>query len=193
LNATYNFETASNAAVCFKDRFSGVMILRPARNEDLNTVIGWIKDKEACKLWAGPLVRFPFTLASLKKGIEFSEDNTFVMANDAGELLGLGQLLQKENDRIHMARVIVSPLQRGRGFGNQLCRLLIGEGIKRFGNVCFSLNVYSDNTTALKLYQQLGFKPQSTPSDSTPDKGVIYMILKPDHTTRLLSGKNTEI
>ena len=23
--------------------------------EDLNTVISWIKDKEACKLWAGPL------------------------------------------------------------------------------------------------------------------------------------------
>jgi len=32
-----------------------MMILRIAVNEDLNTVISWIKDKEACKLWAGPL------------------------------------------------------------------------------------------------------------------------------------------
>ncbi|MGB5746348.1 MAG: GNAT family N-acetyltransferase [Desulfobacterales bacterium] len=66
------------------------------------------------------------------KDIEFSEDNTFMMKNARGELLGLGQLLEKENDRIHMARVIVSPLQRAKGFGELLCRLLIDEGIKRF-------------------------------------------------------------
>jgi ribosomal protein S18 acetylase RimI-like enzyme len=162
-----------------------MMILRIATNEDLNTLIPWIKDKEACRLWAGPLVRFPLTLQSLKKDIEFSEENTFGMVNDVGELLGLGQLLQKENDRIHMARVIVSPLQRAKGFGELLCRLLIDEGIKQFAKVYFTLNVYSDNTTAVKLYQKLGFKPQPAPSDSTPDKDIVYMVLKPDRTEKL--------
>jgi ribosomal protein S18 acetylase RimI-like enzyme len=157
-----------------------MMILRIATNEDLHALIPWIKDQGACKLWAGPLVRFPLTPAGLKKDIEFSEDNTFVMVNDVGELLGLGQLLLKENDRIHMARVIVSPLQRGRGFGNQLCRLLIDEGLKRFGKVNFTLNVYSNNIAAQKLYRKLGFKPQPLPPDSIPDKDVVYMILKPD-------------
>jgi ribosomal protein S18 acetylase RimI-like enzyme len=107
------------------------------------------------------------------------------MVNDVGELLGLGQLLQKENDRIHMARVIVSPLQRAKGFGELLCRLLIDEGIKQFAKVYFTLNVYSDNTTAVKLYQKLGFKPQPAPSDSTPDKDIVYMVLKPDRTEKL--------
>jgi ribosomal protein S18 acetylase RimI-like enzyme len=162
-----------------------MMILRIATNEDLNTLIPWIKDKEACRLWAGPLVRFPLTLQSLKKDIEFSEENTFGMVNDVGELLGLGQLLQKENDRIHMARVIVSPLQRAKGFGELLCRLLIDEGIKQFAKVYFTLNVYSGNTTAVKLYQKLGFKPQPAPSDSTPDKDIVYMVLKPDRTEKL--------
>ena len=161
------------------------MILRLARSEDLNTLIAWIRDKEVCKLWAGPLVRFPLTLQSLKKDIEFSEENTFGMVNDVGELLGLGQLLQKENDRIHMARVIVSPLQRAQGFGELLCRLLIDEGIKQFAKVYFTLNVYSDNTTAVRLYQKLGFKPQPAPSDSTPDKDIVYMVLKPDRTEKL--------
>ena len=156
------------------------MILRIATNEDLNTLISWIKDKKACNRWAGPFVRFPLTLQSLKKDIEFSEDNTFVMKNTSGELLGLGQLLRKENDRIHMARIIVSPLQRAKGYGNQLCRLLVDEGQKRFGKVYFTLNVYSDNTTAVKLYQKLGFKSQPAPSDSIPDKDVFYMVLKPD-------------
>ena len=157
-----------------------MMILRIARNEDLNTLIRWIKDKEACKLWAGPLVRFPLTLQSLKKDIEFSEENTFAMLNDVGELLGLGQLIEKEGDRIHMARVIVSPLQRAKGFGELLCRLLIDEGLKRFAKVYFSLNVYSDNTAAVKLYQKLGFKPQPAPSGSIPDKDIFFMVLKPD-------------
>ena len=161
------------------------MILRIAINEDLNTLIPWIKDKEACKLWAGPLVRFPLTLQSLKKDIEFSEENTFVMVNEAGELLGLGQLLEKENHRIHMARVIVSPLQRAKGFGELLCRLLIDEGIKRFAKVYFSLNVYSDNTTAVKLYQKLGFKPKVSPSAPLPDEGVVYMVFRPDRPEKL--------
>lgn len=162
-----------------------MMIIRIATDDDLNTLISWIQDKEACRRWAGPFVRFPLTLQDLKKDIEFSEENTFVMKNTGGQLLGFGQLLPKENDRIHMARIIVSPLQRAKGFGNQLCRLLVDEGLKRFGKVYFSLNVYSDNTTAVKVYQKLGFKPQPAPPDPPPDKDVIYMVFKPDLTEKL--------
>ena len=161
-----------------------MMILRIATDEDLNTLISWIKDQGACRLWAGPHVRFPLTLQRLKKDIEFSEENTFVMVNDAGQPVGLGQLLEKENGRIHMARVMVAPPQRAKGLGEMLCRLLIEEGIKRFGNVNFSLNVYSDNTTAVRLYQKLGFKPQPSPSDPSPDKDVIHMVLKPGLTEK---------
>jgi ribosomal protein S18 acetylase RimI-like enzyme len=162
-----------------------MMILRIATNEDLQALIPWIKDQGACKRWAGPHVRFPLTLQNLKNDIEFSEENTFVMVNDAGEPWGLGQLLEKENGRIHLARVIVAPPRRAKGLGEILCRLLIAEGIKRFGNVFFSLNVYSANTAAIKLYQKLGFKPQSAPSDSPPDKDVLYMVFKPDLTEKL--------
>jgi len=162
-----------------------MMILRIAVNEDLNTVISWIKDKEACKLWAGPFVRFPLTLQSLRKDIEYSEENTFMMKNTSGQLLGLGQLLQKENDRIHLARLIVSPLQRGKGFGKLLCRLLIAEGIERFGKVYFTLNVYSANKTAVYLYQKLGFIPHPAPSDSIADQEIVHMVFRPDLTEKL--------
>ena len=60
------------------------MTLRPATAEDLNTAISWIKDKEACKLWAGPLVRFPLSFESLKEDMEFSAKNTFSMVNESG-------------------------------------------------------------------------------------------------------------
>ena len=65
------------------------MILRPTTDEDLSVLISWIKDKDACKLWAGPQVRFPLSLDGLKKDIEFSKENTFSMINNDGEFWGL--------------------------------------------------------------------------------------------------------
>ena len=158
------------------------MILRAASDEDLKTVLVWIRDKEDCKLWAGPMVRFPLTLENLKQDIEFSPGNTFAMQDAGGELLGLGQLLDKGNQRIHMARVIIAPNQRGKGWGDLLCRLLIDEGLKRFEEVYFTLNVYSDNSNAVKLYHKLGFKAKDAPSESIPDKAVVRMALNPDMT-----------
>jgi ribosomal protein S18 acetylase RimI-like enzyme len=58
-------------------------------------------------------------------------------------------------------------------------RLKMPLGMKRFGEVYFSLNVYSNNTTAVKLYQKLGFNPKSAPSDSVGDEEAVYMILIP--------------
>lgn len=153
------------------------MILRPAADEDLKTVISWIKDQKACKLWAGPVVRFPLALQRLKQDIAYSNENTFAMQDAAGKLLGLGQLLDKANNRIHLARIIVAPNRRGKGWGDLLCRLLVDEGLKRFGDVYFTLNVYSDNANAVKLYQKLGFKAAAAPSDSIPDKGIVHMAL----------------
>jgi ribosomal protein S18 acetylase RimI-like enzyme len=158
------------------------MILRPTTDEDLSVLTSWIKDKDACKLWAGPQVRFPLSLDGLKKDMRFSEENTFSMINDDGEFLGLGQLIEKENGRIHLARLIISPIQRGQGFGSLLCRLLMDTGGDRFGSVNFSLNVYSKNTKAVRLYEKLGFKRSSDSPDSSEDQASIHMILKPNHT-----------
>ena len=156
------------------------MILRSSTNDDLSVLISWITDKDACRIWAGPSVRFPLALEPLKQDIHFSEENTFSMLNENGALLGIGQLIQKETCRLHMARVIVSPLQRGKGLGSLLCRLLMSEGRKRFGEINFSLNVYSNNTNALRLYKKLGFKLHPESLGSRGEEKSLYMILKPN-------------
>jgi len=155
------------------------MIIRSSTNDDLRVLISWIKDKDACRVWAGPSVRFPLTLEHLKEDINFSQENTFSMLNKDEALLGIGQLIKKENHRLHMARIIVSPTQRDKGFGGLLCRLLIGEGRKRSGEINFTLNVYPDNTKAIRLYKKLGFEfsPES-PGSSLEEKSM-HMVLKP--------------
>ncbi len=156
------------------------MILRSSTHDDLSLLMSWIKDKDACRLWAGPSVRFPLALEHLKEDIQFSEKNTFSMIDDNEVLLGIGQLIKKERCRLHMARIIISPNQRGKGFGSLLCRLLIREGRKRFGDINFSLNVYPNNTKAVRLYKKLGFEPGPQSPGSNGEEKSMHMILKPD-------------
>ena len=150
--------------------------LRPAADQDLMEMMSWISDKVSCKLWGGPMIRFPLTLDGLKKDICYQDDNTFSLISAEGALLGLGQLLKKTGKRIHLARIIVSPEYRRQGFGEKLCRNLMETGKKRFGESEFSLNVYAENGNAMNLYTKLGFKEHAAPSEVAADASVVYMV-----------------
>jgi ribosomal protein S18 acetylase RimI-like enzyme len=154
------------------------MKLRATTDADLQRVITWIEDAGANRLWAGPKVRFPLSLDNLKEDIRFAETATLSMVDDLGELHGLGQLLERPVQRIHFARIIVSPAQRGKGIGRRLCQLLIAEGQKRFGKREFSLFVDSKNLPAIQLYRGLGFAPTEPPAGLFRPEGSIYMVLQ---------------
>ena len=131
------------------------MNLRLATNEDLETVISWIHDAAACRIWAGPVVQYPMTIRTLKADIEYKKDNTY--CHDAeGHLLAFGQLIRKSGSRLHMARVVIAPDKRSNGHGKRWVHSLMDlawqKGCRRI-----SLNVYRQNTPALKLYTALGF------------------------------------
>jgi ribosomal protein S18 acetylase RimI-like enzyme len=102
-------------------------------------------------------------LTGLKKDIHYARDNTYSLINAKGELLGLGQIIEKEK-YLHLARIIISPVHRGKGYGKILCQQLIFKGRKKFGKRPFSLNVYARNENALSLYLKLGFTPVNKPS-----------------------------
>ena len=96
------------------------------------------------------------TVGSLKTDIEFEEDNTYCL-DQRGCLLGFGQLIRKSEFRMHMARVIIAPEQRCRGNGKHWVRALMDLA---WQNGCprISLNVYRQNTPAVKLYTAMGFR-----------------------------------
>lgn len=132
------------------------MNLRPATNEDLETVIRWIADEEECRTWAGPVVKFPITVRTLKSEIAFEEGNTYCL-DQKGRLLAFGQLIRKSEFRLHMARVIIAPKARHKGNGRLLVRALMDRARQK-GCHKVSLNVYRKNTPALKLYIASGFR-----------------------------------
>lgn len=151
------------------------IILRPTIDSDFKILQSWVADRISCKLWAGPKIRFPFTVPSLKHDLQYADGNTFSLVDPDGLLLGLGQILFKNEDRIHLARIIVHPDRRNQGFGFILCQLLMVEAQKRYGETGFSLNVYAQNMSALRLYKKLGFASSRVPEDVETDTDCLYM------------------
>lgn len=83
----------------------------------------------------------------------------------------MGQLLAKENNYLHLARIIVDPFKRAMGYGRLLCNELI-KTAGRKGYHKISLNVYRGNTVALKLYESLGFREKAEKSS----KEICHMV-----------------
>ena len=132
------------------------MNLRKAKIADLKTIISWIPDELTCKHWAGPKVRFRLNIENLSKDIEFSDNNSYCLKHNES-IVAFGQLLAKENGYLHLARIIIDPSKRAMGYGRLLCNELLKIASQK-GYHKISLNVYRDNTIALKLYENLGFR-----------------------------------
>jgi [ribosomal protein S18]-alanine N-acetyltransferase len=115
-------------------------------------------------------------LASLKKDINYLPSNTYSLVDISGNLLGLGQIIEKEK-YLHLARIIISPAHRGKGYGKILCQQLIFKGRQKYGERPFSLNVYAKNENALSLYLKLGFTPVNKPAGVISSTDSVYMIL----------------
>ena len=153
------------------------MIIRTAERADLRSLHSWVTDADACRIWAGPNVHFPFTLDSLCEDIRFEPNNTHCLIGAKGELFGLGQIMTVSDARLHLARVIIHPKMRGKQLGAVFCTALIRETYAKFGERELILKVYRDNLRAINLYQRLGFKTTDEPEHTSSNSNSVSMIL----------------
>jgi len=133
-------------------------VLRPAIQRELQTVLTWIETPEQLKLWAGSALSFPPETERTWREIEAREDNSFVLADTVGQLVGFGQTLSRAVNVIHLGRIIVSPLCRGKGLGRLLCEQLIQVANEHSRPDQITLNVYRNNDAAFSLYIAMGFE-----------------------------------
>jgi len=97
-----------------------------------------------------------------------------VLLDGGGMLCGFGQYYLRAG-RCHLARLAIAPARRGRGLGARLIELLSDEGKAALGVEHCSLFVSIANTTALALYERLGFARAAYPGD-LPIPGCHYMV-----------------
>lgn len=147
--------------------------LRAATISDLETVASWVTNSEECRLWAGPRVPYPIELESLAELIGLTPSNSFSLL-DERILVAFGQLLIKDESRFHLARLIVAPSLRGRGYGKDLVQALLQKArAASFARV--SLSVAAWNTSAIALYSSFGFREAPRPSEEPKSPDSMYM------------------
>ena len=131
------------------------MEMRNAEINDFHTIMSWIKDENECRNWAGNKVRFPLDIDDLLNDIQYSKDNSYCLIHE-NKISGFGQLFPKEDGFIHMARIIVVPSYRGRGYGKILCSNLLRIA-EQSGGQKVSLYASRSNLISMTLYKKAGF------------------------------------
>lgn len=152
--------------------------LEAASLSDLTTMTEWFSSADQVRNWAGAQVSFPLNDNQLIQEIDWPDAYSFRLGT-IDELVAFGQLLPRPNRRLHLARLVVNPSYRGKGFGRQLSKAIIEEAISRRPDAV-SLNVYRANEPAYNLYKRVGFVTAARDSgDAPPDAEYMdYMVYR---------------
>jgi len=120
-------------------------------------------------------MRYPFDRAGFLEDLRLGSVASYVLRSEAGELLAFGQY-DARYGRMHLGRLAVSPLRRGRGRGRELVSSLMRVAQRDMGLDEFSLFVYSDNQRAIRCYSSLGFVVADYPPGAPLAGEALYMV-----------------
>jgi len=147
---------------------------RAATLDDIHEIAGWIHSRRDCELWAGPRLPFPLDLDLLPGDIDLFHADSVALEEEE-RLVAFGQVIYMDEDRAHLARIIVAPGSRGRGYG----RLLVSELMRRARQRDYQvLSLYVDrhNRRALALYAGFGFTRAERPPGELASSRTVYML-----------------
>jgi ribosomal protein S18 acetylase RimI-like enzyme len=150
------------------------LTLASAGASHLLQMMSWFPSADSCRIWGGPEFRFPFTAETFEADCQLAERHSFALLEAGGLLRGFGQYYLRAG-RCHLARLAIAPACRGRGLGTRLIELLAQAGKAALGVEQCSLFVSASNTSALALYQRVGFARADYPHGSGVP-GAYYMV-----------------
>jgi ribosomal protein S18 acetylase RimI-like enzyme len=149
---------------------STALRLAPFQPEAGALVLGWVHSARELLSWCG---RTDFPLAEPGTFSTWHADpdvHPYLLL--AGETVcGYGELwVDRAEDEVELARILVAPQWRGRGTGRRFTQLLVGQAL-RCGPGHIWLRVLPDNAVALACYLGAGFVPTSGAEEATFNAG----------------------
>jgi ribosomal protein S18 acetylase RimI-like enzyme len=138
-------------------------------------IMTWFATEHSCRVWGGPEFRFPFTAETFLADSALMRLPSYALIRESAELCGFGQFYLRAG-RCHLSRLAVAPAHRGRGLGTQLIERLLREGKEKLGITQSSLFVHVTNTSAIALYERLGYMRGSYPDPGLEIPNCYYMI-----------------
>ncbi|MFT5221148.1 MAG: ribosomal protein S18 acetylase RimI-like enzyme [Planctomycetota bacterium] len=143
----------------------------------LETLMSWFPDHNSGFLWCGPGFRFPFTRESFLQDMHWGQMPAYALLDESDGLLAFGQYYEKEG-RCHLARLVVSPLNRSEGIGHEFILELMNLGRRELNVTECSLFVANANERALKCYISLGFEKAENPPGRKNYADIEFMVRK---------------
>jgi len=137
--------------------------------QDIPRLIQWIPDARFLLQWSGPQYRFPLGAERIIETLEQTKPRpqTYFIFKALRTLdyEVVGHVELSRVDRLartgHICRLLVGrPDWRGKGYGAEILRLLIEFGFETLTLDIMTLNVFTNNSPAIKCYRNLGFEPQ---------------------------------
>lgn len=135
--------------------------LREFALTDAPVLMTWIDGPEALLTWAGPAFSWPLDEDQLTAYAAEATGRRRIwtaVQTGSGEAVGHASL---RLDTVHasgrLGRVLVAPGARGRGVGTAMLVKVLTSAFDTFELDRVELGVFTHNTAAIRLYEQLGF------------------------------------
>ena len=156
-----------------------MITLRPFSKQDMPSLISWIHSQEELVQFAGPVFEYPLNWEQMEKHLADSRRQVYAAIRpDTTETIGVGEIYWDAEEKPRLCRIIVSPEERGKGFGKQIVLNLLELAFASPAVKQVSLNVYDFNSSAIKCYEQCGFK---TSTDQSRAEGASWQAWKAQH------------
>jgi RimJ/RimL family protein N-acetyltransferase len=146
----------------------GRVFLRPAEREDIARFVAWFNDWRTSRTLS---MRAPMSIAGEERWFE-----GMLERQGAGDYLFVACLLEDDrpigncglheidlvNGSAMLGLAIGRPQDRGRGYGAEMLRALVGFGFDQLRLERIWLDVYETNPGARRVYERVGFVHEGT-------------------------------
>ena len=149
--------------------------LRPATDDDLDLLVGWLADPEVYRWWEGrPLGRDE--VADLYTGRRRPEVEPFLVEAD-GAPVGYLQVWQGTETSGGIDMFLV-PEARGRGLGPDAARTAARFLLDQRGWTEVTVDPMVDNIRAIRAFEQAGFTPEGEELVDETGKRIMRMVVR---------------
>lgn len=131
-----------------------IRIKKGIRQPDIRKIVRWTnaRNAEFLRQYAGDKWNFPLSEMQV-----FSEKDSIYSIMMEQDFIGMIQVLEQEEDTIHIGRFLLNPAKTGKGIGtevlNNFCKILFED--RKIGAI--TLNVAEFNKSAQRCYEKCGF------------------------------------
>lgn len=127
---------------------------------DFDTLLSWVKDEKELIQFAGSIFNFPLTKEQLRTYLSDAKRYAFkIIHNHTNNTIGHCEAYKTDEQNSRLCRILIGEKNfRGKGYGTILTKLLTEWSFEHLNTNSIDLNVYDFNTSAIKSYENVGFK-----------------------------------